>query len=270
MHTGYHILLLLVITVLIVILDQYVRSREDGNNEMFEGFDGNLPLLSGGSVNNSHKTAFICDDGYCKNSGGGNGSCIDVGAVSPIPTCTTINKHYIVSGDDGSIINKAKIACGKDNYSLHPLSGKPMCKYDEATQRCQPTQYYPSDPKQPDCHSQSPLQPSTSGGHHTKKCKYGPSGPEGANYCNLRSNYNKCVQMVTADKTTGVTRGTNGPIKCTDPSDEDCIHTVDQCKNPYDETPAGFGCYGSDYSSPFEAPLKQLGSNNNVCQYNPQ
>lgn len=28
MHTGYHILLLLVLTVLIVVLDQYVRSRD--------------------------------------------------------------------------------------------------------------------------------------------------------------------------------------------------------------------------------------------------
>ena len=28
MHTKYHILLLLVITVLIVVLDEYIRSRE--------------------------------------------------------------------------------------------------------------------------------------------------------------------------------------------------------------------------------------------------
>lgn len=267
MHTGYHILLLLVITVLIVVLDQYVRSRED-NQETFEGFtntDCSRTLLSGGSVNNSHKTALVCDGGYCKNSGGGNGCCIDIGAVAPVPTCTTINKHYIVRADDGSIINESKKACEyESSYSLNPLSGEPLCEYDEATKRCQPTKYYPKKPKQPDC-GNNPLNPSK---NHGKKCRYGPTGNTSSDYCNLRDQYEKCVSMVKQG--IAVSRGTNGPIKCTDPSDEDCIHSIKECKKPFDETPSGFGCYGSDFSAPFQAPLKNLGPRNTVCQYNPQ
>lgn len=280
MHTGYHILLLLTITVLIVVLDEYIRSRE-GNQNRLETFSNPIPnpdptvdcsrvALTGSSVNNSASTALICEDGYCQSTGsGGNGCCIDVGATSPVPTCSTINAHYIVSGENGTIINDAEKVCGANNYSLNPLTGKPLCKYDETSKRCQPTQYYPSDPKQPDCHSTSPLNPS-GGGIYYGKCRYGPNGPEGANYCNLISDYEKCLAMIKKDSKTGVARGTDGPIACTNPDDEDCIHTADGCMTPYDETPSGFGCYGPDFSSPFEAPLKTLGKKKNACQYNPQ
>lgn len=228
MHYRYHILLLLVITVLIVVLDQYIRSRENSGQDRLEGFDCSQTLLSGGSVNNSHKTAFVCNGEYCKNSGGGNGCCIDVGAVAPVPTCTTINKHYIVSGDDGRIINETKRACGDDNYSLNPLSGKPLCEYDENKERCQPTKYYPSNPKQPDCHSYSP-QPSGSGGHReNNKYQY----------------YEECVKMTNAGEC--VMRGTNGPIKCPPNDSYGAIKTASQCMNPSDENPSGYGCYGTN------------------------
>lgn len=53
MHTGYHILLLLVITVLIVVLDQYIRSRDHKNHVNLERFsDYSKTLLSNRSVNN--------------------------------------------------------------------------------------------------------------------------------------------------------------------------------------------------------------------------
>ena len=78
--------------------------------------------------------------------------------------------------------------------------------------------------------------------------------------CDLYNNYNKCVSCEAEQKC--ATYNSDGEVQCSTscPSNFSCV-------NPPDDSPAGFGCPGEDFSSPYMAPQDPSQNDGQLCKY---
>jgi type II secretory pathway pseudopilin PulG len=78
--------------------------------------------------------------------------------------------------------------------------------------------------------------------------------------CGLYDNYNKCISCEAEQKCASY--NSDGTVQCSTscPSNFSCV-------NPPDDSPAGFGCPGEDFSSPYMAPQDPSQNDGQLCKY---